>query len=49
MKKIVLIGAGGVVFTQSVIRDLLLDETTRNCRYSLMDIDAGRLDRSCAS
>ncbi len=47
MKKIVLIGAGGVIFTQSVIRDLLLDETTRNCRYSLMDIDAVRLDRSC--
>ncbi|OQA86866.1 MAG: Alpha-galactosidase [Lentisphaerae bacterium ADurb.Bin242] len=47
MKKIVLIGAGGVIFTQGIIRDLLLDETTGKCQYSMMDIDAARLDRSC--
>lgn len=47
MKKIVLVGAGGVIFAQGIIRDLLLDEATRHCRFSLMDIDAARLDRSC--
>jgi len=47
MKKIVLVGAGGVIFTQSIVKDLLLDETTRKCKFSMMDMDAVRLNRSC--
>ena len=47
MKKIVLVGAGGVIFTQSIVKDLLLDETTRKCKFSMMDLDAARLNRSC--
>ena len=45
MKKITIIGAGGVTFSQNFIRDFLLDEALRT-KYSicLMDIDAGRLD-----
>lgn len=46
MKKIVIVGAGGVIFTQNIVKDLLLNETTRHCRFCLMDIDAGRLSRA---
>lgn len=47
MKKIVLIGAGGVLFAQKFIRDLLLDERLRTeYEICLMDIDPGRLAES---
>lgn len=45
MKKITIIGAGGVTFSQNFIRDFLLDESLRsNYEICLMDIDEGRLD-----
>ena len=45
MKKIVLVGAGGVTFSQNFIRDFLLDETLRReYEICLMDIDEGRLN-----
>lgn len=45
MKKITIIGAGGVTFSQNFIRDFLLDEDLRsNYSICLMDIDEGRLD-----
>ena len=45
MKKIVLVGAGGVNFSQKFIKDLLLDERLREeYEICLMDIDRGRLD-----
>ena len=45
MQKIVIIGAGGVTFSQNFIRDFLLDEALRS-KYEicLMDIDEGRLN-----
>lgn len=43
MPKITLIGAGGVIFAQKFIKDILLSETLRNSQITLMDIDAGRL------
>ena len=45
MKKITIVGAGGVTFSQNFIRDFLLDESLRkNYEICLMDIDEGRLD-----
>lgn len=44
MTKIALIGAGGVIFAQNFIKDILLDETSRDSEIALMDIDAGRLE-----
>ena len=45
MKKVTIIGAGGVTFSQNFIRDFLLDESLRsNYEICLMDIDEGRLD-----
>ena len=45
MKKIVIVGAGGVTFSQNFIRDFLLDDALRNTyEICLMDIDAGRLN-----
>lgn len=43
MSRIVLVGAGGVIFAQNFIRDILLDEALRGCELVLMDIDATRL------
>ncbi|MDD5699448.1 MAG: alpha-galactosidase [Victivallaceae bacterium] len=43
MRKITLIGAGGVIFAQKFIKDILLDATLKNSEIALMDIDAGRL------
>lgn len=45
MKKIVIIGAGGVTFSQNFIKDFLLDGQLRDkYEISLMDIDQERLD-----
>jgi len=46
MKKIAIIGAGGVVFSINLIRDLLLTEDLRQSEIALMDIDRGRLDKT---
>ena len=43
MPKIALIGAGGVIFAQNFIKDILLSEDLRDSEISLMDIDAERL------
>ncbi|MBP5640236.1 MAG: hypothetical protein J6X55_12200 [Victivallales bacterium] len=43
MAKIAIIGAGGVIFTQNLIKDILLDECLKTSQVTLMDIDAGRL------
>ncbi len=45
MAKIAIIGAGGVIFAQNFIKDILLDEQLRKTsEIVLMDIDKGRLD-----
>lgn len=44
--KIALIGAGSSVFTRNLCSDILLAPSLRDCKISLMDIDAGRLRRS---
>ena len=45
MARIAIIGAGGVIFSQNLIKDILLDETLRKTsEVVLMDIDQGRLD-----
>lgn len=45
MARIAIIGAGGVIFAQNFIKDILLDETLRNnTEVVLMDIDRERLD-----
>ncbi len=46
MTKIAIIGAGGVIFAQNFIKDILLDKELRQCRVTLMDIDRGRLDNA---
>lgn len=46
MKKFAFIGAGSVVFTRNVVRDLLTFPAFRDAEIALMDIDAGRL--ACA-
>lgn len=48
MSKIVLVGAGGVVFSQNFMKDILLDEDLRHHQLCLMDIDAGRLGHAAA-
>ncbi len=44
MAKIALIGAGGVIFAQNFMKDILLDEQLRKSQVVLMDINAERLD-----
>jgi len=44
MSKIVLIGAGSVVFAQSLIIDLIIFPALRNSTISLVDIDEERLE-----
>ncbi len=46
MAKIVLIGAGGVIFAQNFIKDILISEALRNSEIALMDIDAVRLNNA---
>ena len=48
MSKIVLVGAGGVIFAQNFIRDILCDPVLRTHEVVLMDIDAGRLANAAA-
>ncbi len=44
MPKVTLIGAGSVGFTQTLVSDVLSFEALRDTEFSLMDIDAERLD-----
>eukprot|EP00831_Metopus_contortus_P078850 TRINITY_DN7721_c0_g1_i12.p3 TRINITY_DN7721_c0_g1~~TRINITY_DN7721_c0_g1_i12.p3 ORF type:complete len:441 (-),score=109.36 TRINITY_DN7721_c0_g1_i12:94-1416(-) len=46
MKRITIIGAGGVIFAQNFMRDILLDSKLRTYEIMLMDIDAQRLETS---
>ncbi len=46
MARIALIGAGGVIFAQNFIKDILLSKTLRTSKIVLMDIDKARLDNS---
>lgn len=46
MKRITIIGAGGVIFAQNFMRDILLDTKLRTYEIMLMDIDAQRLETS---
>jgi alpha-galactosidase len=46
MSKIALIGAGGVIFTQNMIKDILLTDVLKDSEIVLMDIDAERLNNS---
>ena len=46
MSKIALIGAGGVIFTQNMIKDILLTDALKDSEIVLMDIDAERLNNS---
>lgn len=41
MSKIVLVGAGGVIFAQNFLKDILTDPELRTHEVTLMDIDAG--------
>ena len=43
MPKIVLVGAGGVIFSQSFLKDILTDPELRTFDVALMDIDSERL------
>jgi alpha-galactosidase len=43
MPKIVLVGAGSVVFTRTLVNDILLTPALRDCDLVLMDPDPGRL------
>ncbi len=43
MAKIVLIGAGGIIFARNFIKDILISEALCGSEIILMDIDAGRL------
>ena len=44
MANIAIIGAGGVIFTQNFIKDILRNPKLRDSRIALMDIDQKRLD-----
>ncbi len=44
MAKIAMIGAGGVIFAQNFIKDILLDGLLRQSEVTLMDIDRERLE-----
>lgn len=46
MAKISIIGAGGVIFAQNFIKDILLDEKLRHSEVVLMDIDQERLQNA---
>ncbi len=44
MLKVAIIGAGGVIFAQKMVCDLLLDPELRHAEIALMDIDPARLE-----
>ena len=44
MAKIVMIGAGSVVFTRRLLQDVVGTPALRDAHVSLVDIDAGRLE-----
>lgn len=44
MLKVAIIGAGGVIFAQKMVCDLLLDPELRHAEIALMDIDPERLE-----
>lgn len=46
MAKVVLIGAGGVIFAQNFIKDILTSEALKDSEIILMDIDNGRLNNA---
>jgi alpha-galactosidase len=46
MARITLIGAGGVIFAQNFVRDILLSKALQDSTIVLMDIDAGRLENA---
>ena len=46
MAKISLIGAGGVIFAQNFIKDILIGAALRGSEIVLMDIDAARLNNA---
>ena len=46
MSRITIIGAGGVIFAQNFIKDILISEALRDSEIVLMDNDAGRLDNA---
>ena len=43
-KKIAFIGAGSIVFTRNLVRDILTFPALRDCEIALMDIHEGRLE-----
>ena len=44
--KITLIGAGGVIFAQRFLKDIMLDPSLKNAEVCLMDIFRERLENS---
>ena len=44
--KITLIGAGGVIFAQRFLKDIMLDPSLKNAEVCLMDISRERLENS---
>ena len=46
MSKIALVGAGGVIFAQNFLKDILMDPELRTHEVALMDIDAERLSHA---
>ena len=46
MRRISIIGAGGVIFAQNFMRDIMLNEKLADSEIMLMDIDAHRLETS---
>jgi len=46
MSRIALIGAGGVIFAQNFIKDILISKELRDSEIVLMDIDAERLNNA---
>ena len=49
MVKITFIGAGSLVFTRNLCRDILLTPVLQDCVICLMDIDASRLKQSATA
>ena len=49
MPKIAIIGAGGFVFPLTLVRDIVSFPALRGATLALMDIDAGRLQKTVAS
>lgn len=49
MAKIAIIGAGGFVFPLTLVRDILSFDALRGATLALMDVDAGRLQKTVAS